>query len=117
MAVLAGRFSHSAGSVSGSLRTTRLAKLAGDVVGHVLQDASITPLGAFNTVRDEVLSLLAEPPDPITDQVACSVAELSDRLLHQGEGEPVLTAGQADQMLTALSGLSSLLARVAGGGR
>jgi len=115
MEVLAGRFPRAADSVSCSLRARCLAKLAGDVVGRVLQDASITSLGAFNTVRDEVLGLLAEPSNPITDQVACSVAELSDRLLHQGDDEAVLTADQADRMLTALSELSSLLAHVAAG--
>jgi hypothetical protein len=89
---------------------TRLTELAGIMVRNVLADTSVTPLGAFGTVRDEVLRLLREPADRIAERVSCSVAELSDRLIDRTGDEPVLTARQVIEMLAALSGLSSLLA-------
>jgi hypothetical protein len=96
-----------------STRAARLAELAGNVVAEVLADASVTPLGAFNTVRDEVLQLLAEPADSISDRVTRSVTELGDRILHGTDGEPVLAVGEAGQILAELRGLASLLADIA----
>jgi len=112
MAVLAaspGR-GYRGGAMPAAVRAARLRELAGDVVRHVLDDGSITPLGAFNTVRDEVHQLLAEPLASPADQVVRSVAELSDRILHHGDGENVITAEQASHILGLLDGLSSLLA-------
>lgn len=118
MVVLAARTSSQAGAVPPQpvprpVRAARLAELAGDVVAAVLADASITPLGAFNTVRNEVLLLLAESADSIASRVTSSVAELADRILHGTDGEPALTLEEADQILTALRGLTALLADTA----
>jgi len=114
MGVLAARIPP-VGQVPPAPGAARLAELAGMVVGHVLQDSSITPLGAFNTVRDDVLRLLSDPADSVADRVTRSVAELSDQLLHQVHDEPIMTVGQARQILTALDGLSTLLSGIAGG--
>jgi hypothetical protein len=114
MGVLAARIPP-AGQVPSASGAARLAELACTVVHHVLQDTSITPLGAFNTVRDDVLRLLGEPSDSVADRVTHSVAELSDQLLHRVHGERIMTAGQARQILTALSGLSTLLSGIAEG--
>lgn len=93
----------------------RLAALAGDVVRCVLSDASITPLGAFNAVRDEVRSLLRPPPEELTEQVLRAVAALSDRILHAADGETVITPGQASRLRATLGGLATLLGQRAGG--
>jgi hypothetical protein len=112
MEVIAAHLARRGGAAPPHVRAARLTALARHVVSQVLADASITPLGAFNTVRDELLQLLAKP-DSVAERVACSVTELSDRLLHRADGAAVLAADQARQMLTALKGLSSLLADVA----
>lgn len=88
----------------------RLAELARTVISLVLDDASITPLRAFNSVRDEVHQLLTGSSASLADLVVRSMAELSDRIIHQGDSEAVLTAGQTGQILGLLNGLGSLLA-------
>jgi hypothetical protein len=112
MEVIAAQLAWRADPETPRARAAWLTELAHGIVSQVFADGSITPLGAFNTVRDELLQLLAEP-DSVADRVACSVAELSDRLMHAGDGEAVLDADQARQMLGALEGLSQLLADVA----
>jgi hypothetical protein len=88
----------------------RLAELACTVIGLVLDDTSITPLRAFNSVRDEVHQLLTGSCASLADLVVRSMAELSNRIVHQGDGEAVLTARQTWQILGLLNGLGSLLA-------
>lgn len=96
-------------------KAEHLEKLAGTVVTSVLEDPTITPAGAFDAVRDDLARLLAEPADPLADQLSRAAAQLSDRILHQAPGDPVLTPQQASRLLTALTGLSGLLAPVAAG--
>lgn len=87
-----------------------VAGLAGRVVSAVLADASITPLGAFSTIRDEVPRLFSAPPEPIATRVNYALTELADRLLHRGDGEEVITRGQALSLQAEMTGLGSLLA-------
>lgn len=87
---------------------TRLADLAGRIVSVILADASITPLGAFNTIRDEALRPFSEPPDPIATRVSYTLTELADRLLHRRE-EEVVTQEQALSLQAEMTGLGSLL--------
>jgi hypothetical protein len=89
---------------------TRLTGLANRVVSVILDDASITPLGAFNTIRDEVLGLFSEPPDPIAMRVSYALTELADRLLHRREEEQVVTLEQALNLQAEMTGLGALLA-------
>jgi hypothetical protein len=110
MEVLAATRRYRADETAVALRAARLAELACDVIGLVLADASITPLGAFNAVRDEVHQLLTAPSASLADRVVRSVAELSDRIIHHGDGEAVLTPGQAGQIRGLLNSLGSLLA-------
>jgi hypothetical protein len=93
----------------------QLERLARTVVTSVLEDPTITPAGAFEAVRDDLARLLAEPADPLADQLSRAAAQLSDRILHQAPADPVLTPQQAGRLLTALTGLSGLLAPVAAG--
>lgn len=92
-----------------TFRAARLAELACTVVSLVLGDEGITPLRAFNSVRDEVHRLLG-PSASLADQAVRLVAELSDGIIHRGGSEAVLTADQAGQILGMLNGLGSLLA-------
>ncbi len=96
-------------------KAEQLERLAGIVVTSVLEDPTITPAGAFDVVREDLAKLLAEPTDPLADQLSRAAAQLSDRILHQAPGDPILTAQQASRLLTALTGLSGLLGPVAAG--
>ena len=89
---------------------TRLADFAGRVVSVVLDDASITPLGAFNTIRDEALRLFSEPPDPIAARLSYALTELADQLLHRRGEEEVLTQEQVLSLQAEMTGLGFLLA-------
>lgn len=91
--------------------TARLAQQAADVVGRVLDDASLTPLGAFNTIRDEVLRLLTKPSDPIAARMRHTLAELADGLLHESRPDVAVTPSQKRHLEATLKGLSSLLAK------
>jgi hypothetical protein len=114
MAVLAADHARRDDATSEAIRTMRLAELADDVVGCVLADPGISPTDAYDQVREEALLLLAEPAGSIADRVTSAVAELADRILLGGDGEPVLGTDKADQVLTALHSLASLLARQRG---
>lgn len=110
MQVFAARRKYRADEPAGMFRAARLAELACAMISLVLDDASITPLGAFNSVRDEVHQLLTGPSASLADLVVRSMSELSDRIIHQRDREAVLTAGQTRQILGLLNGLGSLLA-------
>jgi len=93
----------------------RLADLAGQVIGQVLDDASLSPLGAFNVVRDEVVGLLAGPPDPLFPRVSAALVELADGLLHGTPRGPALTPRQAADLRATMTGLLALLTPAAEG--
>jgi hypothetical protein len=109
MAVIAGVHAPRAAGPSAAAHAERLTALAGEVVRGVLSDASMTPLGAFNTVRDEVRSLLSPSPESLAEQVLRAVAELSDRMIH-GSG---MAPGQARRLEGMLASLGTLLAQQA----
>ena len=110
MAVIAGVHAPWATGPSAAAHAARLTVLAGDVVRSVLSDASMTPLGAFNVVRDEVRSLLGPSPESLAEQVLRAAAELSDRMIHGSSMAP----GQARRLEGMLSSLATLLAQQAG---
>jgi hypothetical protein len=94
----------------------RLTVLAGTLVAAALEDASFTPLGAFNGIRDETMQLLGDPPEPVAVKVTNAISELADRLLHAQAGEQVLTATEVRQLNAEIAGLSALLADGSGWG-
>jgi hypothetical protein len=94
--------------------TARLTSLAETLVAAVLDDASLTPLGAFNVIRDETVRLLSDPPERAAVRVTNAVSELADRLLHSRSGEQVLTPVQARQLTADIAALTALLADVGG---
>jgi len=114
MTAIAGACPRWAGSPAAPGHAERLYALACDVVRSVLSDGSITPLGAFNSVRREVRSLLSPPPEPAAEQVLRSAAELSDRMLHAADGDVVVTQEQARRLRSMIDGLSALLEEVSG---
>lgn len=89
---------------------SRLGALVGELVAAILDDVSMTPLGAFNVIRDEAQRLLAVRPDPVAVTVSNAMSELADRILHRRDGEQVLTSRQARQLEAEMSGLAALLA-------
>jgi hypothetical protein len=104
-------------------RAARLYELAGRVVQAVLDDASITPLGAFNTVRDEIGALLTEPLASPADRLSQAVAELSDQIIHAGPADggnaveyAALTRAQAERLRLRLIELAALLGSFSGRG-
>ncbi|TVZ03949.1 hypothetical protein EAS64_16080 [Trebonia kvetii] len=113
MTAIAGGCTRWAGSPATAGHGERLSVLADEVVQSVLNDVSITPLGALNTVRHEVRSLLSPPSEPVAD-VLRSAAELSDRILHPGDGDVVITQEQARRLRSMIGGLSALLEEVSG---
>jgi hypothetical protein len=90
-------------------RTACLAGLCRTVIDLVLEDPSITPLGAFNVVRAEVAGLYPES-GRVADRVESSIAELSDRLMRDGNPGTLVDADQARLILAGLDELKSLLA-------
>ena len=87
----------------------RLAELADRVVSVILGDASITPSGAFDTIRDEASRLFSEPPDLVISRVSYALAELADQLLHRRADEEVLTQEQVLGLQADMGGLGFLL--------
>jgi hypothetical protein len=83
--------------------TARLTALTGTLVAAVLDDASLTPLGAFNVIRDETTQLLGDPPEPFTVKVTNAISQLADRLLHAQAGEQVLTADELRQLAAEIA--------------
>jgi len=90
-----------------------LASLPGILVAAVLDDASLTPLGAFNVIREDMSRLLSDTPEPLAVKVVNILSELADQLLHCREGERVLTRVQAQQLSAEMTGVSALLGKVA----
>lgn len=110
MAVIAGIHTPWTTGRSSADGAEGLTALAGKVVRSVLGDDSITPLGAFNSVREEVRALLSPPPDWLAGQVLRAVAELSDRMI---DGTRV-TPEQSRRLQAMLASLCTLLAQQTG---
>jgi hypothetical protein len=89
-------------------RASRLAGASRAVVQTVLDDPSMTPLGAFNMVRGEVVELYREPVR-IADRVHYSVAELSDRLMREADPAALVDQEQCRLLLASLDELRLLL--------
>ncbi len=91
-------------------RTSRLIALCRAVVELVVEDPSMTPLGAFNAVRDEVSAMYSDPRR-IADRVNYSLVELSDQLMHTAGCDALVDADQASRILASLDELKQLLTR------
>src|SRR5262249_3368377 len=56
-------------------KAEQLERLAWTMVASVLDDPTLTPAGAFDAVRDDLAKLLAEPADPLADQLSRAAAQ------------------------------------------
>jgi hypothetical protein len=89
-------------------RASRLTGASRAVVQTVLDDPSMTPLGAFNMVRGEVVELYRDPVH-IADRVHHFVAELSDRLMREADPAALVDQEQGRLLLASLDELRLLL--------
>lgn len=90
--------------------TQRLEELASHLIGHVLDDASLTPFGALNTVRGDIQQLLAKPEESVLDRAMNALAQLGDQLSRPSASRLAVTDDQARQLLLALTRISAQLA-------
>lgn len=84
MTVLAARRRYRVDEPDVTSRAARLTELAGTVIGLVLDDARITPLGAFNSVCGEVRQLLTGP--------SASRTGTAQAVKHRASGEPITSS-------------------------
>jgi hypothetical protein len=96
-----------------SEKAEQLDRVARVVVQHVLEDPADNPGQAVDAVRDDVRKLLADPMDPLLDQLTRAAAQLSVRLRHAGRAEPLVTAQRARTLLAALTHLATQLREIA----
>jgi hypothetical protein len=94
-------------------KTAQLEKLARTVVTSILDEPTATPHEALHAVRNALAWVLAEPADPVAEQLGRTAAQLHDRIADQSPGELVLTPQQASHLLAALRRLSGMLAKIA----
>lgn len=97
----------------------QLERIAQAVVRHVLDDPAISPNQDVEAVRDDLGKLLADPTDPVLDQLAQAATQLSDHLArhrpgaHGEPGDLPVTAHQARRLLATLEPLITQLEALA----
>jgi hypothetical protein len=97
------------GSYSTTAVAEKLMACAQRVMQRIFEDASLTPLGAYDSVRATVTALLAsEHSGSLFGRLSVGLAELADRLGH-GE-EDALTPSEQRELLGALDELRVQLA-------
>jgi hypothetical protein len=96
-----------------SEKAEQLDRLARAVVRHVLEEPAGSPGQAVDGVRDNIHKLLADPMDPLFDQLTRTATQLSARLRQGGRAEPLVTAQRARTLLAALTPLASQLQEIA----
>ena len=114
MTAIAGGCTRWAGSPRPPGTRERLSVLADDVVQSVLNDVSITPLGALNTVRHEVRSLLSPPARARRRVCSGRPPNCPTGSCTPGDGDVVVTQEQARRLRSMIGGLSALLEEVSG---
>jgi hypothetical protein len=96
-----------------SEKAHQLDRLARVVVRHVLDDPATSPEQAVAAVRDDLRKLLADPMDPVLDQLTRAAGQLSARLRRPSPAELPLTPEQARTLLAALTPLAGRLREIA----
>jgi hypothetical protein len=91
----------------------QLERLAGSVVRGLLENPELPAGQAVEAVRDDLGRLLADPTDPVADQLARAAAQLSDRLARPSAADPPVTPQQARRLLVALAPLTAQLSALA----
>jgi hypothetical protein len=95
MEVLAAICGYRADESTVTCRAARLVELAGTVIGLVLDDASIAPVEAFNSVRHEVHQLLTGPSAASLGQILELLNSLGSLLVDLGMSCPDSSMGYA----------------------
>jgi hypothetical protein len=93
-------------------KAEQLGRLAGGVVGRLLENPELPAAKAVEAARGDLGRLLADPTDPVVEQLAGTAAQLSDRLARPSSGPPV-TAQQARRLLSVLAPLAEQLSTIA----
>ena len=93
----------------------QLGRLAGSVVRRLLEDPAVSPAQAAEAAHSDLGRLLADPTDPVVDQLARAAAQLSGRLARPSPAEPPVTSQQARRLLAALAPLTARLSAIAAG--
>jgi hypothetical protein len=91
----------------------QLERLAGSVVRRLLENPELPPDQAVEAVRPDLGAILADPTDPVVDQLARATAQLADRLARPSATDPPVTAAQAHRLLAALAPLTAQLSLIA----
>ena len=94
-------------------KAAQLEHFARTVVTSILDDPAATPRGTVGAIRDEIARALAEPTDPVAEQLGRAATQLHDRIARRSPGELVLTPQQASDLLAALTRLSGTLKTIA----
>lgn len=89
----------------------QLERLAASVVRRLLENPDLPAVRAVEAVRDDLGRVLADPSDPVIDQLARTAAQLSERLARPSAGPPV-TPRQARRLLAALAPLVAQLSAI-----
>jgi hypothetical protein len=96
-------------------KAEQLERLAGTVVRHLLENPELPAAKAVEAVRENLGRLLADPTDPVVDQLAKTAGQLSGRLARPAAADPPVTAQQARRLLAALAPLTAQLSVIAAG--
>lgn len=90
----------------------QLEGLAREVVSLLLADRAMTADKAVDAMRDDVGQLLADPTDPVLDQLTQAATQLSDRLARRSPDDRPVTAVQARHLLALLAPLTTQLSQI-----
>jgi hypothetical protein len=91
----------------------QLERLAGSVVRRLLEKPELPAAKAVEGVHDDLGRLLADPADPVADQLARAAAQLSERLARPLADDPPVTPQQARRLLATLAPLTARLSAIA----
>jgi len=87
----------------------QLGRLAGSVVRQLLENPELPAAKVAETAGGDLGRLLADPTDPVVEQLARAAGQLCDRLACPGPADPPVTAPQARRLLAVLAPLATRL--------
>jgi len=83
------------------------------VVHRLLEDPELPAARAAEATRADLGRLLADPTDPMVEQLARTAAQLADRLARRSPADPPVGAQQARRLLGVLAPLTARLSAIA----
>ncbi len=94
-------------------KAEQVERIADIVVRSLLENPELPAAKAVEAVRDDLARLLADPTDPVVDQLAGIAAQLSDRLARPLAADSPVTPQQARRLLGTLTPLTAQLSAIA----